>query len=176
MAQIARSPFSLTGKRVWVAGHRGMVGSALRADLQRKVRVLTIDRDALDLTLQAEVERLIDRGPQVVFMAAAKVGGILANSIGRFIPHDNLQMQTISSRLAKGDVEKLLFLGSSCIYPNSRRSRSEEDAVNRPLGAHQRMVCDRQDRRASSSARPIAGTGCDFIWRCRPICMARGQF
>jgi GDP-L-fucose synthase len=133
MAQIARNPFSLAGKRVWVAGHRGMVGSALLRRLQSEgCELLTIDRDTLDLTRQAEVERWIDRArPQVVFVAAAKVGGIVANSSWpvQFL-NDNLAIATNVIRgSAKIGVEKLLFLGSSCIYPKLAPQPIAEDAL-----------------------------------------------
>ena len=73
--------FPIAGKRVWVAGHRGMVGSALMRRLDREdCEVLTIDRGDLDLTRQDDVEAwMSERRPQAVFLCAAKVGGILAN-------------------------------------------------------------------------------------------------
>lgn len=114
-------PFSLTGKRVWVAGHRGMTGRAILRRLEGEgCALLTVGREVLDLRRQQEVEDwMADTRPEVVFLAAATVGGIKAN-IDRpadFIA-DNLQIQTnvieASRRLG---VAKLLFLGSSCIYP-----------------------------------------------------------
>ena len=73
--------FSLAGKRVWVAGHRGMVGSALVRRLAREnCEILTVARDSVDLTRQGETERWIaEVRPDAIFLAAAKVGGILAN-------------------------------------------------------------------------------------------------
>lgn len=75
------SPYSLRGKKVWVAGHRGMVGSALLRRLAREdCEVLTVEREAVDLTRQGEVEQWMDKTrPQAIFISAAKVGGILAN-------------------------------------------------------------------------------------------------
>ncbi len=114
-------PFDLVGKRVWVAGHRGMVGSAVVRRLEREAcTVLTADRAQLDLTRQANVETwMADHKPDVVVLAAAKVGGILANDTrpAEFI-HDNLVIETniIHASHAQG-VQKLLFLGSSCVYP-----------------------------------------------------------
>jgi GDP-L-fucose synthase len=79
--QPSHATYSLAGKRVWVAGHRGMVGSAIVRRLQRGgCRIVTVSRSELDLTRQAEVEGwMAEARPQAVFLAAAKVGGILAN-------------------------------------------------------------------------------------------------
>ena len=127
------SIYSLKGKRVWVAGHRGMVGSALLRRLaQVDCRLLTATREDLDLTRQSEVEAWMKRTkPQAVFLAAAKVGGIAANDRwpAQFL-YDNL---TIAANVihASGttDVEKLLFLGSSCIYPKLAPQPIEEGAL-----------------------------------------------
>jgi GDP-L-fucose synthase len=113
--------FDLKGRRVFVAGHRGMVGAALRRRLEREpVTLLTAARAELDLTRQAAVEAwMAAHRPEVVIIAAARVGGILANASR---PVDflerNLQIETnlIHAAHAVG-VRKLLFLGSSCIYP-----------------------------------------------------------
>ena len=111
-------PFSLVGKRVWVAGHRGMVGAAMLRRLQsEKCKILTSD---FDLRAQADVKKWMDaHKPQVIVLAAAKVGGIQANmdAPADFLT-DNLQIQTNVIQAAhEAKVEKLLFLGSSCIYP-----------------------------------------------------------
>lgn len=113
--------FPLGGKRVWIAGHRGMVGSALVRRLGREAcTLLMASRSELDLRRQVDVERWVaTAAPEVVIVAAAKVGGILANDTypADFL-YDNLVMETNiieASRVA--GVEKLLFLGSSCIYP-----------------------------------------------------------
>jgi len=127
------SIYSLKGKRVWVAGHRGMVGSALLRRLaQVDCTLLTATREDLDLTRQSEVEAWMKRTkPQAVFLAAAKVGGIAANDRwpAQFL-YDNL---TIAANVihASGttDVEKLLFLGSSCIYPKLAPQPIEEGAL-----------------------------------------------
>jgi GDP-L-fucose synthase len=113
--------YSLKGKRVWVAGHNGMVGSALvRRLAQAHCTVLTVLRNELDLTRQADVEAWMKGSrPQAVFLAAAKVGGIVANDRwpARFL-YDNLVIASNVIHAAEAaDVEKLLFLGSSCIYP-----------------------------------------------------------
>lgn len=126
-------PYSLKGKRVFVAGHRGMVGSAIvRRLAQEDVEVLTAGRAELDLRNQAAVHAwLADRRPDVVVVAAAKVGGIHANNTypAEFI-YENL---AIECNLVHGsflaEVEKLLFLGSSCIYPREAPQPITEDAL-----------------------------------------------
>src|SRR5664279_2617825 len=115
--------FDLSGKRVWVAGHRGMVGSALvRRLASENCEVLTVGRDTVDLRRQAMVERWMKKTvPDVVFVAAAKVGGIVANDTwpADFL-YDNLAIQTNIIETARQiKVRKLIFLGSSCIYPVS---------------------------------------------------------
>ena len=113
--------YNLAGKRVWVAGHRGMVGSAIvRRLANENCEIITADRATLDLRRQADVDAFIERTrPQAVFLAAAKVGGILANDTypADFL-FENLILETniIEASYRRG-VEKLLFLGSSCIYP-----------------------------------------------------------
>lgn len=126
-------PFSLAGKRVWVAGHRGMVGSALVRRLAREdCRILTVDRASVDLTRQADTERWIaEAKPEAIFLAAAKVGGILANDTFRadFL-HDNLLIETNVLKAAHtAGAEKVLVLGSSCIYPKFAPQPISEDAL-----------------------------------------------
>ena len=126
-------PYDLAGKRVWVAGHNGMVGSALVRRLAREAcEILTVDRAALDLRRQAEVEAWVAQArPQAVFLAAARVGGIAANDAypADFL-HDNLVLQTNVLEAARASgVEKLLFLGSSCIYPRDAPQPIDEDAL-----------------------------------------------
>jgi GDP-L-fucose synthase len=106
---------------VWVAGHRGMVGSALLRRLARtECEILTVARQDYDLRRQAVVERwLADARPEVVVVAAARVGGILANaaSPAEFL-YDNLMIAAnVIEAARRVGVAKLLFLGSSCIYP-----------------------------------------------------------
>lgn len=113
--------YSLKGKRVWVAGHRGMVGGAIVRRLAREdCEVLTARRDELDLMDQASTRQWVAaQRPDCVFMAAAKVGGILANDTypADFL-YDNLMIAAnVTEAAHRADVEKLLFLGSSCIYP-----------------------------------------------------------
>jgi GDP-L-fucose synthase len=125
--------YSLAGKRVWVAGHRGMVGSAIvRRLAAENCDVQTVGRDKVDLTRQAEVEAWVAQArPQAVFLAAAKVGGIFANDTApaEFL-YDNLMIEANIVRAAyEAGVEKLLFLGSSCIYPKAAVQPIVEDAL-----------------------------------------------
>jgi GDP-L-fucose synthase len=113
--------YSLEGKRVFVAGHRGMVGSALVRRLEREAcQVLTAPRADLDLSDTAAVRAwLATHRPDAVFIAAAKVGGIQANNTApaTFL-HDNLAIQTaLIDGCYQTGVRRLVFLGSSCIYP-----------------------------------------------------------
>jgi GDP-L-fucose synthase len=108
-------------ERIWVAGHRGMVGSAITRLLESQGRkVISVDRSILDLRRQPEVEFWLRANqPTAIIFAAAKVGGILANSSypADFI-YDNLTIQTnVIHGAHKAGVERLVFLGSSCIYP-----------------------------------------------------------
>ncbi len=125
--------YALAGKRVWVAGHRGMVGGAIVRRLASEgCEILTADRRTVDLTRQADVEAwMASERPQAVFMAAAKVGGIVANNTRRaeFI-YDNIAIaaNVIHGAHATG-VEKLLFLGSTCIYPRLAPQPMSEDAL-----------------------------------------------
>lgn len=125
--------YELTGKSVFVAGHRGMVGGALVRRLATEgVTVLTAARGELDLIDQAAVNRwFAAQRPQAVFFAAAKVGGIVANNTLRaeFI-YENLMMATnvIQAAHVHG-VEKLMFLGSSCIYPKLAPQPLREDSL-----------------------------------------------
>lgn len=125
--------YSLKGKRVWVAGHRGMVGSALvRRLADVDCQILTAERAAVDLRRQAQVEDwLAEHRPDVVFVAAATVGGILANDTrpADFL-YDNLAIEAnIIHGAWKSGVEKLLFLGSSCIYPREAPQPIPEGAL-----------------------------------------------
>ncbi|MEM1371993.1 MAG: GDP-L-fucose synthase [Pseudomonadota bacterium] len=129
----SKATFSLTGKRVWVAGHRGMVGSAIVRRLGAEgCEVVTVGRDQVDLCQQAQVMAWIkDARPEVVFVPAAKVGGILANDTypAEFL-YENLMIEAnIINGAHEAGVEKLLFLGSSCIYPKFAEQPIDEDAL-----------------------------------------------
>jgi GDP-L-fucose synthase len=134
-------PFDLKGKRVWVAGHRGMVGSAVmrRLWLEDVKEILICTREEADLRRQAEVEAWMQKAkPDVIVIAAAKVGGIWAND--RFpaeFLYDNLMIEShIIHTAAQLGVEKLLLLGSSCIYPKLATQPINEDALlTGPLGS-----------------------------------------
>lgn len=125
--------YELSGKRVMVAGHRGMVGSALvRRLAAENCTVLTPSRTTVDFRRQGDVERwMVAERPQAVFVAAAKVGGIAANDAypADFL-YDNLMIEAnlIHSAHSVG-VEKLLFLGSSCIYPRLAPQPLREEAL-----------------------------------------------
>jgi GDP-L-fucose synthase len=125
--------FPLAGKRVWVAGHKGMLGSALLRRLaSENCEILTADRDTLDLRRQQTVTDWMEKNrPDAIFLAAAKVGGILANSSqpGQFL-HSNLAIQdNVIEAARQTGVKKLLFLGSSCIYPKLAPQPIAEDAL-----------------------------------------------
>jgi GDP-L-fucose synthase len=130
---MARTPFELKGKTVFVAGHGGMVGAALvRRLAQEDVELLTVERSAIDLRDQAAVFAwFADKRPQAVFLAAAKVGGIAANNTlrGEFL-YDNLIIaaNVIHAAHVNG-TEKLMFLGSSCIYPKLAPQPLREDSM-----------------------------------------------
>jgi len=130
---MASIPFELKGKTVYVAGHRGMVGSALvRRLAQEDVELLTVGRGELDLRDQAAVfDWFASKTPQVVFLAAAKVGGIVANNTLRaeFL-YDNLAIAANLIHAAHlNGTEKLMFLGSSCIYPRLAPQPLREDSM-----------------------------------------------
>lgn len=130
---MARIPFELKGKSVYVAGHRGMVGSALVRRLAREdVELVMTARSELDLRNQAAVfDWFARRKPQAVFLAAAKVGGIVANNALRaeFL-YDNLAIAANVIQAAHlNGCEKLMFLGSSCIYPKLAPQPLREDAM-----------------------------------------------
>jgi GDP-L-fucose synthase len=130
---MARIPFELKGKTVFVAGHGGMVGAALVRRLAREnVELLTAGRREVDLRDQAAVFGwFAEKRPQVVCLAAAKVGGIAANNAlrGEFI-YDNLIIATNVIHAAHlNGAEKLMFLGSSCIYPKLAPQPLHEDSI-----------------------------------------------
>lgn len=125
--------YDLSGKRVWVAGHRGMVGSALVRRLAlENCEVLTVPRAQVDLKDQSGVRSwMAKEKPDAVFLAAAKVGGILANdSFPADFLYDNLLIEAnIIEAAFRNDVEKLCFLGSSCIYPKFADQPIREESL-----------------------------------------------
>lgn len=123
--------------KTFIAGHNGMVGSALVRKLTNKEELLLLDKNKLNLEDQSQVDIFFETNrPSKVYLAAAKVGGIHANNIYRadFI-YNNLQIQNnIIHACYKYGVEKLLFLGSSCIYPKfSEQPIKEESLLTGPL-------------------------------------------
>jgi GDP-L-fucose synthase len=125
--------YSLRGKRVFVAGHRGMVGSAIVRKLAGEdCEILAASRSELDLRDQAAVRSwMADRRPDTVILAAAKVGGILANdSYPADFLYENLVVETnVIESAFRNEVGKLIFLGSSCIYPKFAPQPIPEDAL-----------------------------------------------
>ena len=125
--------FDLAGKKVWVAGHRGMVGSAIvRRLAAEQAQVLTASRAELDLRDPSAVRTWLKASrPEVVVLAAAKVGGILANDTypADFL-YENLQIETaVIGGAFEAGVQKLLFLGSVCIYPRMSPQPIPEEAL-----------------------------------------------
>ena len=164
---MAAEPFDLQGRRVWVAGHGGLVGSAIVRRLAREnCEVLTAPRE-VDLRNQALTESWLERNrPEAIFMAAAKVGGIAANNTmrGEFI-YDNLAMATNVIHAAhRFGVAKLMFLGSTCIYPR---------LAPQPLGEDTLLTGPLEPTNEPYAIAKIAGIklaeayrdqyGCDFI-------------
>ncbi len=125
--------FDLRGKRVYVAGHSGLAGSAiLRRLTSEGCELLTADRAALDLTNQEQTENWIAQArPDVIFLAAARVGGIYANDTvpAEFLA-DNLAIALNVMRAAvAAKVKKLMFLGSSCVFPRNAPQPMTEDLL-----------------------------------------------
>ncbi|MEY9182637.1 GDP-L-fucose synthase [Bradyrhizobium sp. USDA 326] len=131
--RVPATKFDLKGKSVYVAGHRGMVGAALvRRLAQEDVRLLTAKRTEIDLTNQAQVFDWFARmRPQAVFVAAAKVGGISANDKLRaeFIYENIAIAANVIHAAHTSGAEKLMFLGSSCIYPKFAPQPLREDSI-----------------------------------------------
>lgn len=125
--------YSLEGKRVWVAGHKGMVGSAVVRRLAREnCKIVTVERSDVDLTRQAEVETWIkDARIDAIVMAAAKVGGIEANDTypAEFLCQNLMIEVNVTDTAHRVGVNRMLFLGSSCIYPRLAQQPIREDAL-----------------------------------------------
>ncbi|WEK03777.1 MAG: GDP-L-fucose synthase [Candidatus Devosia phytovorans] len=125
--------YDLAGKTVWVAGHRGMVGSAVVRRLASEAcQVIVAGRDRVDLKRQSQVEIFLsETRPDAIVMAAAKVGGILANDTlpAEFL-YDNLIIEANVTQAAhESGVDRMLFLGSSCIYPKLAPQPIEESSL-----------------------------------------------
>ena len=126
--------FDLAGKSVFIAGHNGMVGGAVLRALKRRgnVRLITATRQQLDLRDEQAVGTFFaDHRPDACVLAAAKVGGIAANSADKVgFLYDNLRIQNAVIGAARAtDTERLLFLGSSCIYPKLAKQPIREDSL-----------------------------------------------
>lgn len=160
--------FPLAGRRVFVAGHRGMVGSALVRRLERTgAVVLTAARGEIDLRRQAETEDWLARArPEAVFIAAATVGGILANESrpGEFL-YDNLMIAAnLIEAARRARVAKLLFLGSSCIYPRlAPQPMAEEALLTGPLEPTNQWYAIAKIAGLKLCAAYRRQYGCDFI-------------
>ena len=130
---MAEVVFPLSEKRIWVAGHNGLVGSALVRRLASEgCEILTVDRSRVDLRRQAETEEwMTATRPDAVFLAAGKVGGIAANDRhpAAFL-FDNLMIAAnVTEGASRVGVKKLLFLGSSCIYPKFAPQPIKEESL-----------------------------------------------
>ena len=124
--------YNLADKRVWVAGHNGMVGAAVCRVLESEnCEILAVPRSELDLLRQSDVEDwCAQTRPDAVIVYAARVGGILASTFAAEFIHQNLTLETnIIHSAYKAGVEKLIFLGSSCIYPKHTPQPITEDAL-----------------------------------------------
>lgn len=125
--------YDLAGKRVYVAGHRGMVGSAIVRRLTSEgCEILTASRAKVDLARQSDVEAWMGKNrPDAVFLAAAKVGGILANDTypADFLYQNMIIAANVIHSAHEIGVEKLLFLGSSCIYPKFAEHPIREESL-----------------------------------------------
>lgn len=126
--------YSLSGKRVWIAGHRGMVGSAIQRNLERRgdCELILAGRETVDLTDQAQTTQFVAREkPEAVFVPAAKVGGILANDTypADFLYQNLMIASNIVHACHEAGTEKLLYLGSSCIYPRAAEQPMSEDQL-----------------------------------------------
>jgi GDP-L-fucose synthase len=160
--------FPLSGLRIFVAGHRGMVGQALIRRLGgRGVELLTVTRKDVDLRRQSATERwMAEARPDAVFVAAATVGGILANDTrpAEFL-YDNLMITANLIEAARQTgVKKLLYLGSSCIYPkHAAQPMKEEVLLTGPLEPTNEWYAVAKIAGLKLCAAYRRQYGCDFI-------------
>jgi GDP-L-fucose synthase len=160
--------YPLAGKRTYVAGHLGMVGSALVRRLQREgCEILTANRREVDLRSQSQVQQWLSGSkPEVVFIAAARVGGIFANDTrpAEFL-YDNMMIEANLIEASRNvGVDKLLFLGSSCIYPRlAVQPMSEEALLTGPLEPTNEWYAIAKIAGLKLCAAYRRQYGCDFI-------------
>jgi len=124
--------FSLKNKKIWIVGHNGMVGQAILRKLGKDHDIITISREKLDLSSQNKVEKWIKaNNPEVIFLTAGKVGGIYANSNypADFIYQNIIIAANIINAAYKNKVKKLIYLGSSCIYPKNAQQPMRENQL-----------------------------------------------
>lgn len=162
------SIYPLEGKRVWVAGHHGMVGQALvRRLAHESCRIVTVDRRSVDLRRQEATEACVgDLRPDVIFLTAGTVGGILANDTypATFL-YDNLMIAAnVIESARRARVGKLMFLGSSCIYPKHAPQPIREEALlTGPLEPTNQWYALAKIAGLKMSAAYRRQYGCDFI-------------
>src|SRR3954470_7614800 len=160
--------YTLRNKRVWVAGHRGLVGSAIVRRLEREgCEVVTAPRETVDLRRAEQLERWMrDVRPQAIFLAAARVGGIYANDTrpAEFI-YDNLAIQTnVIEAARRNNVEKMLMMGSSCIYPRLAPQPIPESALlTGPLEPTNQWYAIAKTPGLMTAQAYLRQYGCDFI-------------
>lgn len=165
-------PFPLAGKTVWVAGHTGLAGSAIVSRLKREpCRIVTIGHRELDLTRQQPTERfLATTRPDVIVIAAARVGGIVANQRhpAEFLYDNAMIALNVMHAAFETGVGTVLFLGSSCIYPREAPQPMREDmlltgpleptneayAIAKIAGLKYAEACNRQYGRRFITAMP----------------------
>jgi GDP-L-fucose synthase len=160
--------YPLAGKRVWVSGHAGLVGQALLRRLAREdCELVTIGRAELDQRRQADVDAWMQSvRPDAILLAAGTVGGIMANATrpAEFL-YDNLMIASnVIEAARRAAVEKLLFLGSSCIYPRAAPQPINEDALlTSPLEPTNEAYAIAKIAGLKLAAAYRAQYGCDFI-------------
>ncbi len=165
---MSAATFSLAGRRVFVAGHRGMVGSALVRRLQScGCEILTVASKEVDLRRQGPTEAWMESArPDVVFVAAATVGGILANDTrpAEFL-YDNMMIEgNLIEAARRIGVKKLLFLGSSCIYPRlAKQPMAEEELLTGALEPTNQWYAIAKIAGLKLCAAYRRQYGCDFI-------------